>query len=782
MALNTLEFNLGLGLRTKYRHESTEGFTTLQNMDHYDLGGAIGKTPGTSVASQLAGSAWRSLHYFEYFDLTGVFQRKRIGLTDNGFLREIASDQSLSSIYTGLVAENLSTLTVNNRLHIFSANNSPLKWDGTDVTNCGLKAPGLEETVVEPFTDAATFTINASHTKSNSTASRDGTGSVQVNKAAGSATLTLSKPGYTQDWSSIDQAWFYFLVPSGGLAKLANSGAALTISAGDTGLSNTNNFTFSVGDLVDGWNLLSFDVDDPDSTTGTGATLSTIQAIKFSISFVSADSTQSGFLFDQLYTTPVGTLTATVGGSGNVNSGTIQYKTTFLSRYGLESNASSASTSVTSVGSQISLTNIPTASDSQVVARRIYRNFNGSNEYSFLVQIDDNITTTYADNTANSGLSITLQPPIASSAIDNSPPTKMIKVVKWNGWNFGIDSVDRGVLNVSERYQPEIWPINYTQSFDSELITLLPTTRSLLIFFSDKIVEVTGGTDGRNSLSFDEFLNDFGCMGLLTVIGIRNYYIFWHEDGPYVGGHGYDPVYIGKDIRDIIDTFPKSQLSNIFIVHDKSRYRIIFFIPDSNGDYTNVYSYSYGGIGAGSIARDGIGADPLELTTGSWTKISFPSGYNIQCSAITETEVDTPEIWLGDEGGYIYKFDNSNLNWANGALDASISASFETTYRKIGLDYETGGKPAYLIVNAKATNQATWTYTVTLAKDADGPEITSATGTVTIGAGNSSKRVPLSLPAGNFIKVKLENNSEDQTGIIKSLRIDWIPQPGTGQR
>ena len=116
---------------------------------------------------------------------------------------------------------------------------------------------------------------------------------------------------------------------------------------------------------------------------------------------------------------PGGACTAALNGGGNVDAGTHSYVVTFVTPLG-ETLASAASNTVTAVPSTVSLTAIPTSGGS-VSARNVYRSKAGNDvtgPWLLLTTISDNTTTTYSDNTADSGLGTTA--PVGSIALGNT--------------------------------------------------------------------------------------------------------------------------------------------------------------------------------------------------------------------------------------------------------------------------------------------------------------------------------------------------------------------------
>jgi hypothetical protein len=112
-------------------------------------------------------------------------------------------------------------------------------------------------------------------------------------------------------------------------------------------------------------------------------------------------------------------LVATLGsGAGNVDNGLHKYKVTFVNPRGETDVQSATSVSVTvtnkTVDGKVNLTGIPIGS-STVTQRKIYRStISGPDGYFLLTTINDNSTTTYTDNTADSSL-----PTLDASIKDN---------------------------------------------------------------------------------------------------------------------------------------------------------------------------------------------------------------------------------------------------------------------------------------------------------------------------------------------------------------------------
>ena len=124
---------------------------------------------------------------------------------------------------------------------------------------------------------------------------------------------------------------------------------------------------------------------------------------------------------------------STAAGGGGALTGTYLYKVTYYNSASLhESNANPGTVSFVAAANTVNLSSIPTSSDSQVTRRRIYRTTSGGSIYFFLAEIADNVTTTYADNTADASLGTTEVPE------ENDAPNKFVFMAEWDGRIFGV--------------------------------------------------------------------------------------------------------------------------------------------------------------------------------------------------------------------------------------------------------------------------------------------------------------------------------------------------------
>lgn len=108
-------------------------------------------------------------------------------------------------------------------------------------------------------------------------------------------------------------------------------------------------------------------------------------------------------------------------GAGNVDVGAHIYKYTCVSgSYESYGGPASATVTTTAGDGQVSLTVIA-ACRTGTTARKVYRTAAGGSIYKLLTTINDNVTTTYTDNTADSGLGAILATNIAYTSVEIKP-------------------------------------------------------------------------------------------------------------------------------------------------------------------------------------------------------------------------------------------------------------------------------------------------------------------------------------------------------------------------
>lgn len=219
-------------------------------------------------------------------------------------------------------------------------------------------------------------------------------------------------------------------------------------------------------------------------------------------------------------------LTATEGAAGNVD-GTVRYHVTFRNTTtGHRSNSDTAYEEITVSSKIVALSAIPVSADSQVDQREIWRTNDGGTSFFLLDTVDDNTTTTYNDNTADSGLSSTELP------TDNLQPQSTFGDFygPHNASMFWISTVagERGRLYYSPIGRPEsVEGFIFVSSDDDPCQKVIGWAGNLIVFTKTRIFQVLG----TNPYTAREIYGLPGTRLPRTVVNIPGGIGYVAEDG-----------------------------------------------------------------------------------------------------------------------------------------------------------------------------------------------------------------------------------------------------------
>jgi hypothetical protein len=782
--LPSFDLPIGAGLNTQFRPEDTAGVTLLtgENVDSFDEFRSLGKVPGSTQKSDTHSSAVLGLWQYEFIDYDRTRTRQVISHAATA-LNRIDSDLSVNALAmpsgATLNASTMDAVKANERMYFTGAgqttlNTGGLQWDGTVLRNWGIQAPSTVPTAWNAalaFDDYTQWTDSTDATSSDATASIDGAGSVAVAKdGTASATAAITRAGMTAidlSGKSENKAYFYIFIPSGVLQKLKTSTACVTLKMGTASFATYGQFEWSVGNLVIGWNILQLDVTAPTSESSFDNT--DIIDISFTLTASSSGQTWTGVLFDFAHTNAVGAATLADGGAGAMAAGDYRYRVTYLTELGVESNAGPASASITqAVSKEIDLTAIPVSPDNQVIARLLYRDLDADGVFRFVAQIDDNVTTAATDNVPQASLG-TAQPPLAGdSFIDNSPPLRMDAVTKFGNRVWGIDSVTKTILHISDVALPQVFRLIDRLQFEEELTALEVHAAGMLVYGTDTVFLVRG--DGISSaLRVDKVSSDLGANGFRTVALAKNQHMAVRETQVFLVSNPTDPWLMNGPILDKWQALTTADLSEMVAIHDRSRFRFLFF-PKA-ADEAFVYSYAP----SGGQAADGI--DPLDLRRGKWYTLNFETDLDVLCAAVVEDAQDTPELWVGGSDGFVYHLnDSAATSWAKGTGTATMTAIIEFAAMGLGAGPDGRGEPRLLEFAANCGSETVFTIDLELLTGPKGATIATTQHTITVPAGDSNGVYPM--PAmgdrGGWLKLKITEAGTTETWTIRNVRVYYI--------
>jgi hypothetical protein len=736
-----------------------------------------------------------SLHNFEYTDLAGDRNWHQLCLDAAGTLSRV-SGGSLTTLSSGftLEGEQLVEAAMLNRLHLTSENQRGLatggvKYDGSRITNWGVVAPGQTPTVIEAFDSGSGWTDSTDADSSLDTSVfREGAGSLRVDKT-GTATNTayVEKLGLGPlNWNSANNpngtlsVWLF--LPYGALQKLATAGAAVQVL-----FSSTINFTdsvgwqWSVGELLPGWNLLTMVLASPDVTNAFGWNIANVTGYRFQLIFSSTSQTLTHARWDSLYQTDRAFLSGGTSGAGPIT-GSVTYRTTFVTEFGVESNMGAASASISCAANQVLIGNIPVSSDPQVIARRLYRDLDGDQIYRFVMEISDNSTLIALDNIAEASLGGATGPIAGDDELDSSPPVRMRDVTVYGNRVFGIDGDNPCILHIGEVGQPEAFRLVDQLTFEEELVALREHGLGLLLYGRDRMMILLG--DGVTyPFRAEELNHEIGADTPQSVCRAKGIHLSIHEKRVYQVVDPIDPWFISGPRHDVFEALAANTL---IILHDRPRMRILFFIRGTNV----VHVFQYGTLGFQEITGDGPGTDPLDLRVGAWWTLELPSSVKPLCAALIEPDgTSAARVWIGcDDNRIYYLTDPSVGTYATAGGAEAVSAEFETHDFPLGSSVSQypgapasrvgRGEPRFIEMSTYSTASTTWTVTVTLTNSPGGDAVATKVMTVTPPTGDESVIFPVDAIGvrAPWARIKIAQATDVGQAAVKALKIHYIPR------
>jgi hypothetical protein len=612
------------------------------------------------------------------------------------------------------------------------------------------------------------------------------------------ARRTFGATNIDTNGSTLLRVWLF--IPSGGLQELDPVGVEVTFTS--TAVTFLSKFRFTRGALVPGWNLLSMDLDFPTSqgTTGPVASASCIQ-IDLDITLDGTINTPRQWAWNFLHNLERGDPLATAVAGPNTfdaiaGAGPHTYllRVTFLTEYGLESNAGPASNAVTlTVGAAdaIQLTNIPVSTDPSVIARRIYALGLADTVYGFVGQIDDNITTAtgtavFAPTHLDGGFSVGLDsPPLAGDPdLDATPPEPFLDAVAFNNRIFAVDAATRLNLLPSELGQGEAFPIFNAIQVDEPITAIRAHPDGLLVYTSDKTFQLSGDGTSTSPFSLELINSELGANGPRSVTTAQGVNVAVREKQVYLVEKADNPWYLNGPVQDQWDSgLTAASLGDMFAVSDRGRFRVIFFGKGSSGNFDQLWSYQHTTQGKSSTDQFEGGVDPQDLRNGSWFKLSLPTTVLPLCATIGERASEVPELWVGTSDGYIHVFQDPaspTTNWFTSAGAEQVNATWESSDVPLGTGPDGCGIPTYISLNHKnpGATPTSWTVTITLLTGAGAAVLGSTSFVVVFPAGNSCRRVRIpniGFPTASWARVKLVNNNISEGGVFRNVRLYFAP-------
>src|SRR3990167_174009 len=775
------------------------------NVDLYNIVGGIGKIKGSrrilnSNYQEAAVTKPISLvGFYNYPDLDGQILRQVL-VAAGTTIQKVNSNGTLTSLKTGRTSGLFHVwdkfdeflLIQNQNPNLIGSGDDPIKYDGHTISNWGVKAPGDAETIAETFDDITDWVTSNATINDETITTKDGS-AIKMIQGGASTTARMSKDfGAGGTWAAPttteNRVEISIYMDPDTYDGLKNTTFCLEIRfSSDSSIPITNNYysyTFSKSQLDLGWNTLVLDfASAPTGSEGSSAGSLIASAIRTVDIFLYGQLASSGTIayFDRLVTLERGKPSGTFSGAGAVFSndatnGIYTYRVTYISKFNLESNAGPGLVMDNRGGgqtyAQVNLTSIPISSDSQVVARKIYRTVGGGGTPLLLTTIEDNTTTVYTDTISDASLGVETPPLAGSTTEDSSPPPKcgIVKSYRKTVFLAG-DPFNPTLLYFSEDDEPEKFPLVNTFNFHENITGLFETKLGLVVTTDRGLWRLLGINPNYDIEKVTENIGSVGprACGTAKTVG-------WLIDND--GLRTFDLsklIKVSEVIRDKYEDLSRNYISNIFSVHLSRDNSIVQFNPNSSGNFNSAFMYQY--------MLDNV-------AEGFWSELSFPVSINPQDAIeIIDSNGDFRFYVAGGDGMLYEWFYEGSKSWATAFSSEAIVSTIETHYMRLGEAGranlgQTGRVDPKLIEVSHKGDACTWNATLS---SADGIEQPIARDTQSIafafGANNSLLRYPVRVDfhSGEFIKILLQNSDLNISSNIFSVKMTFNVRPGQFQ-
>ena len=791
-----------LGLNTFYNPETQAGggFSALSNLDGNSEFRSLAVVGGSSKATASLLGSILSAHYFEYTAPDRTRQRAELLYTSDGDLFDADLISPVSVAGSGAILQattGLRSAVTLNQIYLSSPALSQPAFSGVRYTgaegvyNWGVAAPGdpspLGSTSWEeiyPLDSTALITPTNGTVAPNANNFLFGNASViltPTNPAAPGASMTITD---SKDWSGATRTVFrcFFFLSQKALDKFRQLSITFSSAGGQLV------WRWDTGDVRVGWNIVVWDLDNPDAVISTYNPAAHIAAIFTLLTKSNGPGPDAAVLFDSFQRVlHDGFPTLAVGAAGALT-GTFRYRVSFVANDGTESNVGPVSGQLVLTADQASLTAIPTSIDPQVVARRVYRDSDGDGIFRLVTTIPDNTTTTYTDDTPTAALGGAIAPIAGDDQLDNTPPTRFSAVVAHNGRIFGVDSGSPNTVWPSDIGVPGAFPIAKQLTFDDTIVAMVSQQNGLLLYGTDHAYLLTGdGTD--ISPWFAAQLTDrLGADTYRSVENVRNFNLVIHERRVYLYEDIREPWYISGPIQDQLNAF---SASDIFVIHDVARTRLLFFVDTANV----AFAYNYGSQALSDVSPDGPGIDPFDPRTGVWCKLTFPEDFSIRCAVSVDSAAEESRLIIGcdpepstTDGNAYFIGEDDDFGWQKDSAVEGIAAGFTTHAFPLGerefpnpqAPPSSGGRgePRFLRLDAVGFGASTdWTFTINLLNDPGADPIATVDIPVTLPEGQISLNLPIPL-VGKAPWASISAACTSSTGRVRfrMIRLYYMPR------
>jgi hypothetical protein len=400
---------------------------------------------------------------------------------------------------------------------------------------------------------------------------------------------------------------------------------------------------------------------------------------------------------------------------------------------------------ITCTNQKVTLSSIPTSSDSQVTQRKIYRTRAGGVVYYHLATINNNTTTSFVDNFPDSALGLTMEE-------DNDvPPNGKFSAIFDN--KLWILDDDENILYYSKDAKPDQFNQSGSGSryvslrdgsADDECTGIIPYAGHLYAFKRESIYQIRKKLNdvyGRY-----EIINGLGNIAPFALIEVYGLILFvsWRGWEAFNGERPYAPEF-SYPISDTLSTIDKSYTDRISVVHNPEYHEVWLSIPNRTGQASAV-----------TVVNN--------YHTGKFYTFSFHK--TPSCLVAARDSNKERQVYLGTTDGYTFTTDSGTQDGTTN-INAYARSGFHRLGRNsilVRSDWEFEGPDG----NA-------WTITHYMDQDKDSQRSVTLAGNDPASADQSSRQVQHNRDEfylrGEYFAFKFSNNEN----VGSNLRIGrWI--------
>lgn len=306
------------------------------------------------------------------------------------------------------------------------------------------------------------------------------------------------------------------------------------------------------------------------------------------------------------------------------------------------------SITVSAVHQKVTLSGIPTSSDSQVTQRRLWRTIGNGSRFYFLATINDNTTTDFVDNIPDNALGSAVY-----EDADIAPTHKF--PIWWDDRMWTFDD-DENIGYYSRANVPDAFHTNLNTSkrwvsfrygdSDDKIMGVIPYQSYLYVFKRKSVFflrKTLGGAYGRYRVEHVK-----GCIAPWSLCLIGGYIMYLSERGwELFDGCNCMPLEFSIPLNTTFSTIDKSQTDYITSVNYENKNEAWLYMPDRTGGNSAICAV-------------------VNYVKGKFYTFTFHK--TVSCLSLARNSSSVEKLYVGTRDAYLYEADS-------GTRDATTSVT-----------------------------------------------------------------------------------------------------------